>query len=122
MSLGSDAIEGVICRFSNSGNAMLQTDDGEEWNVGPLPAFAEGETVRAKVIDSLWAVCVEQPYVDEEYLEEMRSQTDLTQQELQLSSTGSTAPVEDVGKVFSVTYTSKTEFSEYDAGKLKSVN
>jgi len=115
-------IEGVICRFSNSGNAMLQTDDGEEWNVGPLPAFAEGERIRAKVIDSLWAVCVERPYANKEYLEEMRSRTDLSQQELQLSSTGSTAPVEDVGKVFRVTYSSKTEFSEYDGGKLLSVN
>jgi hypothetical protein len=84
MSLGADVVEGVISRFSNSENAMLQTDDGEEWNVGPLPASAEGERIRAKVIDGLWAVCVERPYANKEYLEEMRSRTDLSQQELQL--------------------------------------
>ncbi|GAA0515681.1 hypothetical protein SAMN04488066_11571 [Halorubrum aquaticum] len=122
MSLGADVVEGVISRFSNSGNAMLQTDDGEEWNVGPLPASAEGERIRAKVIDSLWAVCVERPYANKEYLEEMRSRTDLSQQELQLSNTGSTAPVEDVGEVFQVTYSSNTDFSEYDGGKPIYVN
>lgn len=122
MTIGSDVVMGVISRFSNSGNAMLQTDDGEELNIGPLPDSAEGERVRAKVIDSWWAVCLDSSYVNEDYLQEMRSRTDLSKQKSQLPITDSSAIVEDVGEIFSVDFNSVGELSVYDGRKPISVN
>lgn len=47
-------VEGVVSRISGSGNAMLETDDGDEINLGPLNEEVVGERVSAVELSGPW--------------------------------------------------------------------
>lgn len=51
-------IVGRVDRLSSSGNAMLKTETGEQYNLGPLTEAAVGEKVPVKVLDGTWALCL----------------------------------------------------------------
>ncbi|GKZ16057.1 HNH endonuclease signature motif containing protein [Haladaptatus sp. T7] len=72
--MGSPIISGVIDRISGSGNGMLRADN-TEFNLGPLPHTAVGNSVVAVPLSGTWAVCLT-PYTEkDEYLSEFLAAT-----------------------------------------------
>ncbi|WP_266080625.1 HNH endonuclease [Haladaptatus caseinilyticus] len=72
--MGSPIISGVIDRISGSGNGILRVDN-TEFNLGPLPHTAVGNSVVAVPLSGTWAVCLT-PYTEkDEYLSEFLETT-----------------------------------------------
>lgn len=111
-------VEGAVSRISGSGNAMLETDDGGEINLGPLNEEVVGERVSAVELSGPWWLCLEPAYVTEGYLEEMKSRSgDSINTEILPLLSGSSADTNDVGRTVQLQAGSQERISRYDGDK-----
>ena len=121
----SDAtvVEGVVSRISGSGNAILETSGGEEFNLGPVRSEIVGEQVRALKLSEIWALCLDPAYVTEEYLNEMRPRAprsvdlDSINVNQQRSVATGSATADDIGRIESIEICSSSKTYRFDDDK-----
>lgn len=71
-----DVIVGQVVRISSSGNAMLKTDSGEEFNLGPLSEETVGEEIPVAVRNGTWGFCLEPRFWGPNYTDELFDHAD----------------------------------------------
>lgn len=127
MTSGARVVDGVVDRISGSGNAMLETEGGDELNLGPVSEEVVGENVSAIKLSGLWGLCLDTRFVTEDYLSELSSLAGQPTDELRSLTNGNpfasekSAGPEDVGRIVRTEGQSDLGVVEYDGGRPISV-
>jgi hypothetical protein len=127
MTSGARVVKGFVDRISGSGNAMLETKEGDELNLGPVSEEVVGENVSAIKLSGLWGLCLDTRFVTEDYLSELSSLAGRPTDELRSLTNGNpfasekSAGPEDVGRIVRTEGQSDLGVVEYDGGKPISV-
>jgi hypothetical protein len=116
---------GVVTRLSGEGNAILNTEEGRELNLGPLGDEVVGETVKAVKLSGPWGVCLDPRFISDEYLSELSSSSTSIGSTAQLRSlvqdarlgSDESATSEDVGRIVRVQLDPETDGGKFDEGK-----
>lgn len=73
-----ERISATVDRISNSGNGMVELEDGQELNLGPIKPDAVGQEVEVEILSGNFARCLIESVVDDYYYEKigLRSSND----------------------------------------------
>lgn len=73
-----ERISATVDRISNSGNGMVELEDGQELNLGPIKPDAVGQEVEVEILSGNFARCLTESVVDDYYYEKigLRSSND----------------------------------------------
>jgi hypothetical protein len=127
MTSGAQVVKGFVDRISGSGNAMLETKEGDELNLGPVSEEVVGENVSAIKLSGPWGLCLDTRFVTDDYLSELSSLAGRPTDELRSLTNGNpfaserSAGPEDVGRIVRTEGQTDLGVAEYNGGKPISV-